>query len=89
MLCDIVDPLPEVANHTVEAVGVLVGVFLKCIGALFFSTHALNLLRGLWRDEATFVEKDGNGASSVFSAADLRKLRKRDDLRTVYKKGMV
>ncbi len=56
---------------------------------LFFSTHALNLLRGLRRDEVVLVEKDGNGASSVFSASDLRELRKRDDLRTVYEEGMV
>lgn len=53
---------------------------------ILFTTHDASLLGSLRRDEVVLVEKGQDGTSSILSAADF-KLRKRDDLRTVYEQG--
>lgn len=54
---------------------------------LLFTTHATDLLRKMRPDQVWFTEKDVEGRSRVYSAAEFRGLRARDDLRSYYERG--
>lgn len=54
---------------------------------LLFSTHHRDLMNHLRRDEVVLVEKNVDGASTVSTAADFKRVRGRDDLSQIYEDG--
>ncbi|MCK5037214.1 MAG: AAA family ATPase [Candidatus Sabulitectum sp.] len=54
---------------------------------MLFSTHSVNLMSHLRRDEVVLVEKDLSGTSSVTCLADFKGIRSRDKLRDLYEDG--
>lgn len=56
---------------------------------LLFTTHVRDILGRLRRDEVVLVDKGDEGRSFLAAASDYRRIRKRDDLRVLHRRGQL